>query len=79
MGQIIMNTIKPLMLLGLISSMSLLMVACSDNEDSKNSKDAAKGDHVWKQQTDALKTSKDAAKKLQEQLNQQQQKIDESN
>lgn len=75
----IMNTIKTLVLLGLISSMSSLMVACSDNEDNKNSKEETKGDHVWKQQTDALKTSKDVAKKLQEQLNQQQQKLDESN
>jgi len=67
-----MKTMKTLMILGLFS----FITACSDNEDSKKED---KGDHVWKQQTDTLKTSKDAAKKLQEQLNRQQQKLDESN
>jgi outer membrane biogenesis lipoprotein LolB len=75
-----MKRIKTLMLLGLISSMaSLFIAACTDNEESKDSKKEAKGDHVWKHQTDALKTSKDVAKQLQEQLNQQQQKLDENN
>ena len=67
-----MKTMKTLMILGLFS----FITACSDNEDSKKED---KGDHVWKQQTDTLKTSKDAAKKLQEQLNRQQQQLDESN
>jgi len=53
-----------------------LATGCSDDRD----KDEAKpGDHVWKQQTDTLKTSKDVAKQLQDSLNQQQKTIDENN
>ena len=66
------NRLIPLIL---IASIASLLVACSDNSDSEKEK----GDHVWKQQTDTLQTSKDAANKLQESLNQQQQKMDENN
>lgn len=71
-----MNTIKTLVLVGLISSTGSLMVACSDKEDRNKE---STGDHVWKSKTDTIQTSKDAAKKLQEQLNLQQQKLDETN
>ena len=69
----------------MLSSMATFMLACTENNDDKNSKHEdkdskkASGDHIWKHQTDALKTSKEVAKKLQEQLNQQQKKLDESN
>ena len=53
--------------------LSLFMLACSDNVD-KN-----KADHVWKQQTDALKSAKEVASELEESLKQHKQKIDESN
>ena len=59
----------------IIASIASFLVACSDDSDSEKEK----GDHVWKQQTDTLQASKDAAKKLQESLNQQQQKMDENN
>lgn len=74
-----MEKLKKLILLVLVSSVALMMVACSEDNEQKKSENEATGDHVWKHQTDALKTSKDVAKKLQESLNQQQQKLDESN
>ena len=58
-----------------VASMTLFLTSCSDDKNSEQ----GKNDHVWKQQTDALQTSKDAAKKLQESLNLQQQKMDENN
>lgn len=70
-----METMKITLLLSLTIVTSLI-TGCSDNED--NSKKATtEPDHIWKQQTDTLKTSKDAANKLQESLNRQQQQIDE--
>ena len=63
----------------LVSCMASLLVACSEDTDSAKSKNKTNGDHVWKHQTDTLKASKDAAKKLQDSLNQQQQKMDENN
>lgn len=74
-----MGKIKKLILLVLVSSVAVMMVACSEEDEQKKSKNEATGDHIWKHQTDALKTSKDVAKKLQESMNQQQQKLDESN
>ena len=62
-----------LILLILVSSMASMLVACSEDKNQEN------GEHVWKQQTDTLKSAKDMAKKMQENLNQQQQKLDESN
>ena len=53
--------------------MASMLVACSEDKNQEN------GEHVWKQQTDTLKSAKDMAKKMQENLNQQQQKLDESN
>lgn len=66
------NRLLPLIL---IASIATLLLSCS--EDTKSEKE--KADHVWKQQTDTLKTSKDVAKKLQDSLNQQQQQMDENN
>lgn len=59
----------------LVASMALFLTACSDDKNQEQ----GKNDHVWKNQTDALQTSKDTAKKLQESLNLQQQKLDENN
>ena len=53
------------------------LIACTDDEN-KNKKELS-GDHIWKEQTDTLKTSKDVAKQLQQSLDQQKQKLDESN
>lgn len=69
-----MNAIKIWVLAGVISSMA----ACSDNNDNQAGKKEASGEHIWKHQTDALKTSKDAAKQLQDNLNLQQQNIEEN-
>ncbi|MCW8900763.1 MAG: hypothetical protein OQK75_13515 [Gammaproteobacteria bacterium] len=73
-----MKKINSGILLILLTSMTSLLVACSEDNDSVKSENKTSGDHVWKEQTDALKTSKDVAKKLQDSLNQQQQKLDES-
>lgn len=53
------------------------IVACSDEKEPQ--KKVSSGDHVWKQQTDALKTSKEVAKQLQKNLDEQQKKLNESN
>jgi uncharacterized lipoprotein YehR (DUF1307 family) len=67
-----LNRLLPLIF---VANIALLLAACSDDNGSEKEK----GDHVWKQQTDTLQTSKDAAKKLQESLNQQQKQMDENN
>ena len=74
-----MKKIKTLILVAQILGIASLMIACSDDEENKASQTETQGDHIWKHQTDTLKTSKDAAKKLQESLNLQQQKLDENN
>lgn len=73
-----MKKIKPTILLILVSAMGTLMLGCSD-DDNEKSKSKSSGDHVWKQQTDALKSAKDVAGKLQQSLDQQKEKMDESN
>lgn len=70
---------KKIVLLGFISSMALSMMACSDNNDDMAEKENAKGDHVWKNQTDALQSAKDMTKKMKDSLKQQQEKMDENN
>ena len=72
-----MNTLKKIILLGFISSLASIMVACGDNPDDAATKD--KGDHVWKTQTDTLQSAKDMANKMQESLNQQQETMDKNN
>ena len=64
-----MQNINALLLILLFS----LSVACSQEED-KNKK--VSGDHVWKQQTDTIQASKDAAKKIQQSLDQEQKDLD---
>lgn len=67
--ELVMQNIKALLLILLFS----LSVACSQEED-KNKK--VSGDHVWKQQTDTIQASKDAAKKIQQSLDQEQKDLD---
>ena len=71
-----MTTFKKIILIGLLSSTASVMVACSDNDDTEKKKTS--GDHVWKTQTDALKSAKDMAGKLQEGLEQQQEILNEN-
>jgi len=72
----VMKKIKILMLV-LFSSVSLIMAACSDDKKEQTNKN--KGDHVWKQQTDTLKSAKEMAEKMQKSMDQMQQNIDENN
>ena len=74
-----MKKINTLILLVFISSISSFLVACSDDKNEEKSKKKSSGDHVWKQQTDTLKSAKEMSKKMQESLDEQQQKLNESN
>ena len=70
-----MRNLKTVIFLGFISTMALFLGACSDDAEKPPSKAESTGDHVWKSQTDALKS----AKKMQESLKQQEEKMNESN
>jgi len=72
-----MNILNKFIFLGFISLLSLVMTACNDKIDKNVEKE--KIDSIWKTQTDALQSAKDTAKKLQQNLNQQQEKLDENN
>ena len=72
-----MTILKKLILIGLISSSASMLIACSDEQDSSKAK--ASGDHVWKTQTDALQSAKDAAGKMQNSLIEQKEKMNEDN
>ena len=74
-----MKNLKTITLFGFISIFSLFIASCSDEAEKQTSKKENSGDHVWKTQTDALQSAKDMAKKMQESLNQQQEKMDENN
>lgn len=73
-----MKRIQKFILFAVFSTMSLMMVACSDDKNEKTSENKNKGDHVWKQQTDTLKAAKEMAKKLQKSLDQQQKNMEQS-
>jgi hypothetical protein len=77
--RIIMKKITIIIFLGFISSMALMMTACSDDKKVAETKKEKKTDHVWRTQTDALQSAKDSAKKMQEDLEQQQKKLEQSN
>ena len=66
-----------MLILVLFSSVSLIMAACSDDKKEQTNKN--KGDHVWKQQTDTIKTTNEMTKKMQESLDQQQKSLDQNN
>lgn len=72
----VMKKIKILILV-LFSSVSLIMAACSDEKKEQTNKN--KGDHVWKQQTDTIKSAKEMSEKMQKSMDQMQQNIDENN
>lgn len=74
-----MKRVKTFIFLGFITSIALNMVACSDDNDEQESKKESSGEHVWKHQTDTLKSAKEMAKKMQESLNQQQEKMNDNN
>lgn len=74
-----MKNFKTLILFGTISIFSLLITSCSSETNEQTSKEESSGDHVWKTQTDALQSAKDMAKKMQESLEQQQEKMNENN
>jgi ABC-type glycerol-3-phosphate transport system substrate-binding protein len=74
-----MKKIKMFIVLSLVSGMALMMTACSDDKKVAETKKEKKTDHVWKTQTDALQSAKDSAKKMQEELEQQQKKLEQSN
>ncbi len=59
----------------LLLTISLFISACSETGDESKK---SKNDHVWKHQTDALESAKDVAKKLDDQLKQQQQNLDDN-
>ncbi|MDH5601335.1 MAG: hypothetical protein OEY78_08545 [Gammaproteobacteria bacterium] len=71
-----MKKLKSLLLLIFAASLAAGLVACSDESDENENKS---GDHVWKHQTDTLKTSKDVARQLQDSLNQQEKSMNENN
>ena len=71
-----MNKLKLMLSLLFTASLATGLVACSEEGEKSENKS---GDHVWKHQTDTLKTSKDVAKQLQDSLNQQQKNMDENN
>lgn len=71
-----MKKLKNLLSLFILSLLGLSLAACSDDSEKSQSKS---GDHIWKHQTDSLKTSKDVANQLQESLNQQKQSMEENN
>ena len=79
MERLIMKRTKRIILIGLISAMSLIMTACSDDKKEASTKTEVKNDHVWKTQTDALQTAKDSAKEMQETLKKQQEQFEKSN
>jgi len=75
-----MTNFKKSILIGFISMLGLIVTGCSDDKgNNDSSKNKVEGDHVWKSQTDTLKAAKEMSKKMQESLNQQQQKLDENN
>ena len=74
-----MRSIKTIIFLGFISIMALFLGACSDDAEKSTIKTESTGDHVWKSQTDALKSAKDMAKKMQENLKQHEENMNESN
>jgi hypothetical protein len=74
-----MKKFQRLILFAICSTMPLMMIACSEEKNEETSKNKNKGDHVWKQQTDTLKSAKEMAKKMQQSLDQQQKDMEKSN
>ena len=77
--ELVMKYFKKFLFLGFFSVITFTLTACSDDSEKYNSKIEASDDHVWKTQTDALQSAKDATKKIQESMKQQQKNMDENN
>ena len=73
-----MKHFKIFLFLGFFSAITFSLSACSDDSEKPNNKAEATADHVWKTQTDALQSAKDVTKKMQENINQQQDNIDKN-
>ena len=59
---------------------SVVLLSCTDDTDSNNTESGkSNSSHIWEQQIDVLKSAKDAAQKFQDTLDQNKQKLDESN
>ena len=71
-----MKIVKSHLFLGLLSVIAFSITSCSDDTDKPTPKAETTGDHVWKSQTDALQSAKDVTKKMQENIQQQQQNMD---
>ena len=71
-----MKYFNKFLFLGFFSVITFSLTACSDDSEKSSSKAEATGDHVWKSQTDALQSAKDVTKKMQENIQQQQQNMD---
>lgn len=53
---------------------TLLLVGCSGNDEDTAKKETS-GEHVWKTQTDTIKTARDAAADLEQTLQKREEKI----
>ena len=74
-----MTKITPSLFLCLISVMAVSMTACSEKTEAPSANKANSGDHVWKSQTDTLKSAKEMSNEMQESLKQQQENLDKNN
>lgn len=74
-----MSKIHLSIFLCLISFMATSLTACSDKTEDATANKAKNTDHVWKTQTDALKSAKEMTNKMQESLKQQQEDLDKNN
>lgn len=73
-----MTKFKQIIFISFFSIFTLSLSSCSDDEQSETKKEEISGDHVWKNQTDALKSAKEMAKKMQQSIKQQQQTLDDT-
>lgn len=71
-----MTKFKQIIFISFFSIFTLALSSCSDDKQSETKKEEIRGDHVWKNQTDALKSAKEKAKKMQQSIKQQQQTLD---
>ena len=67
---------KKFILFSIFSLMLTFLAGCSEEQENNDKK--AEGEHIWKNQTDALKSAKEMSKKMQQSLNQQQQTLEEN-
>ncbi len=73
-----MTKFKKNIFISIFSIFILTISACSDDKQDEIKKKETNGDHVWKNQTDALKSAKEMANKMQQSIKQQQQTLDDA-